>query len=75
METIVVGVRITVLRNVTVRERFKCMFHGKTELHKGTFTYWYPVKDTTYARLVHQLERWYKGKIRVQYGIAGTVEL
>jgi len=75
-EQILVGVVISVLKQgVTVPAKYKTMFHGQTTLYKGTYTWWYPVKNITYARMVHEIERWYKGKIRIQYGIAGTMEI
>ena len=74
-EQLIVGVVIQVKREVTLPDRYKVMFHGKTELKPGTFIWWYPVKNTTYARLVHEVERWYKKQIKIQYGIAGTMEV
>ena len=75
-EQILVGVIISVLKpNVTVPSTYKTMFHGQTKLHKGTYVWWFPVKNVTYARMVHEIERWYKGKIKIQYGVAGTMEI
>lgn len=74
-EQIIVGTIIKVLKPVTLPSRYKTMFHGQTNLKPGTFVWWYPVKNITYARLVHEIERWYKGKIKIQYGIAGTMEI
>lgn len=74
-EQILVGVQIKVLKEVTLPGRYKTMFHGKTNLKPGTFMWWYPVKNITYARLVHEIERWYKGKIKIMYGVAGTMEI
>lgn len=74
-EQIIVGVLIHVLKPVKLSSRYKTMFHGDTNLKKGTYVWWYPVKNITYARLVHEIERWYKGKIRIQYGVAGTMEV
>ena len=74
-DEIVVGVLIKVLRKTEVPERYKTMFHGKTELDPGTFVWWYPVKNVTYARLVHEIERWYGSDIKIQYGVAGSMEV
>ena len=35
----------------------------------------YPIKNVEYARLIHEVERWYKGKIKIIYGIAGSAEV
>jgi hypothetical protein len=51
------------------------MFHGQTHITRGTYMYWYPVRNTTYARMVHEVERWYKDKITIKYGLAGTTEV
>ena len=74
-EQIIVGIVIQVLQEVTLPERYKVMFHGHTELKPSTYIWWYPVKNITYARLVHEVERWYKDKIKITYGIAGTMEV
>lgn len=74
-EQIIVGVVIQVKKPVVLPERYKTMFHGQTDLKPGTFIWWYPVKNITYARLVHEIERWYKGIIKITYGIAGTMEI
>lgn len=74
-EQLIVGVVIRVLKPVTLPERYKTMFHGQTDLKPSTYVWWYPVKNTTYARLVHEVERWYKGSIKIQYGIAGSMEI
>lgn len=74
-EQIIVGVQIVVNKPCKISSRYKGMFHGQTNLTRGTYMYWYPVKNTTYARMVHEVERWYKGKITIKYGIAGTMEL
>lgn len=74
-EQIIVGVMIKVLKPVTMPPRYKTMFHGQTDLKPSTYVWWYPVKNTEYARLVNEVERWYKGKIRIQYGVMGTMEI
>ena len=55
--------------------RYKTMFHGQTNLKPSTYVWWWPVKNIEYARLVHEIERWYKGKIKIQYGVMGTMEV
>ena len=74
-ECIIVGVQIVVKKPVTVKDIYKSMFHGQTHLDRGTYMYWYPVKNTTYSRMVHQVERWYKDSIQIKYGVAGTMEV
>lgn len=74
-EVLMVGVQIFVKKPCTIPDRYKCMFHGQTNLSRGTYMYWFPVKNTTYARLVHEVERWYKRYITIKYGIAGTAEI
>ena len=74
-ETLIVGVQIVVKKPVTVRDIYKSMFHGETNLTRGTYMYWYPCKNTTYSRMVHQVERWYKDSIQIKYGVAGTMEI
>ena len=74
-ETLIVGVQIVVKRPCTVPSKYKCMFHGQTNLTRGTYIYWYPCKNTTYSRLVHEVERWYKKDIQIRYGVAGTMEI
>ena len=74
-ETLIVGVQIVVKKPCTIPARYKCMFHGQTNLYKGTYMYWFPVKNTTYARMVHEVERWYKDLITIKYGVAGTSEI
>lgn len=74
-ETIIVGVQIVVNKPCVVLPKYKGMFHGQTNLKKGTYMYWFPVKNISYARMVHEVERWYKGKITIKYGLAGTVEM
>lgn len=74
-ETLLVGVQICVKKPCTLPARYKGMFHGQTNLSKGTYMYWYPVRNTTYARMVHEVERWYKDKITIKYGLAGTMEI
>lgn len=74
-EEIVVGVVIKVLREVTMPARYKTMFHGQTKLKPGFYIWWYPIKNVTYARLINEVDRWYKGKIKIIYGIAGSIEV
>ena len=74
-DTIVVGVLIKVLKPVTVHPKYKTMFHGHTDLMPGTYVWWYPVKNMAYTRLIYECERRYKGYIKNQYGVAGTVEM
>ena len=74
-EQIICGVQIVVKRPCTIPSKYKCMFHGHTNLQKGTYMYWFPVKNTTYARIVHEVERWYKNNIEIKYGVAGTIEV
>lgn len=74
-ETLIVGVQIVVKKPCTVPAKYKGMFHGQTELQRGTYMYWYPCKNVTYSRMVHEIERWYKGKIQIKYGVAGTAEI
>lgn len=74
-EQIMVGVRIKVLKEVTLPSTYKTMFHGHTHLKPSTYFWWFPVKNVTYARMVHEIERWYKGKIKIEYGYAGSAEV
>lgn len=74
-EQILVSVRIKVLREVTLPSTYKTMFHGDTHLKPGTYFWWYPVKNITYARMVHEVERWYKEKIKLEYGYGGVTEV
>lgn len=74
-EQIVIGVMIQVLKPVTVRSRYKTIFHGQTNLKSGNFVWWYPIKNIEYSRLINEVSRWYKGKIKVNFGLAGTVEV
>ena len=57
------------------KAEYKTMFHGNTHLTPSTYFWWFPVKNITYARMVHQIERWYKGKIKIEYGYAGSAEM
>ena len=72
-ETIVVGVLLKVKSKTVFPDRYKGMFHGKTEVEPGSYVYWYPAKNTTYARLIHELERWYN--VKTEYGVLGTMEI
>ena len=72
-EVLLVGVRIWIPKTTKVAERYKCIFHGKTELSRGHYFYWYPCKSIEHSRLIHQLERWYK--IKIQYGYGGSIEV
>lgn len=74
-EQLLVGVLIKVLKPITIPSKYKTMFHGQTNLKPSTYVWWYPVKNIEYARMVHEVERWYKGEIKIQYGIAGTMEI
>ncbi len=74
-ETLLVGVQIFVKKPCTVPSKYKCIFHGQTNLSRGTYMYWFPVKNTTYARLIHEIERWYSKDITIKYGVAGTMEI
>jgi hypothetical protein len=74
-EQLVMGVVIRVLKPVKMPERYKTMFHGHTDLKPSFYIWWYPIKNVEYARLIHEVERWYKGKIRIIYGIAGSAEV
>ena len=74
-EVLLVGVQIVVKKECTLPERYKGMFHGQIHITRGTYMYWYPVRNTTYARMVHEVERWYKDKITIKYGLAGTTEV
>ena len=74
-EMIISGVLIKVLKPVKLPSRYKTMFHGQTNLKPSTYVWWWPVKNVEYARLVHEIERWYKGKIKIQYGVMGTMEV
>lgn len=72
-EVLMVGVLLRVRKPVTVDERFKSIFHGKTKIPVGSYVYWYPIKNLTYSRKVNELSRRYK--IKVEYGIAGSAEI
>ena len=72
-EILVVGVIIEVDHNITLPERYKGIFKGKTEISRGKYSYWYPVKNTSYSRLVNELKIRYGLKLR--YGVAGTMEV
>ena len=72
-EILVAGVIIDVPRDTVLPDEFKTMFHGETNVKRGKYTWWYPVKNTTYARLVNKLTLRYG--IKVKYGIAGTMEV
>ena len=72
-ETIIVGIVIEVNKNITLPERYKAMFKGKTEIQRGKYTYWYPVKNNEYARKVNELKRWYR--LKIKYGLMGTMEI
>lgn len=74
-ETLIVGVQIVVKQPCTVPAKYKGMFHGQTKLTRGTYMYWYPCKNVTYSRMVNEIERWYKDKIQIRYGVAGTAEI
>ncbi|MBR4396940.1 MAG: hypothetical protein IKS93_03705 [Methanobrevibacter sp.] len=74
-EVLVVGVQIQVKKNCTLPARYKGMFHGQTNIKRGTYMYWFPVKNVSYARMVHEVERWYKRYITIKYGVAGTMEM
>lgn len=74
-EMLLCGVQIVVKRPCTVPSKYKGMFHGQTNLTRGTYMYWFPVKNTTYARMVHEVERWYSKNIQIKYGVAGTIEV
>jgi hypothetical protein len=74
-ETLIVGVQIVVKRRCNIPSRYKGMFHGHTNLERGTYMYWFPVKNTSYARMVHEVERWYKDTITIKCGVAGTMEI
>lgn len=74
-ETIIVGVIIKVLKPVTLPDKYKTMFHGNTNLKPSTYVWWYPVKNNIYAKLVYEIQRWYKREIKIMYGIAGTMEI
>ena len=72
-ETLIVGVIIEVGQNTTLPEKFKGIFKGKTEIERGKYSYWYPVKNTSYSRLVNELKVHYG--LGVQYGVMGTMEI
>ena len=72
-ETLIVGVIIEVKRNTTLPDKYKGVFKGKTEIERGKYSYWYPVKNTSYARLINELARWYG--LTVKYGLMGTMEI
>lgn len=72
-EQILVGVIIEVYRNTKLPEKYKGIFHGETDIKKGKYTYWYPVKNTSYSRMVNELN--WKYGMKVRYGIAGTMEI
>lgn len=72
-EVIVVGVLIKVKEPTTVPEKYKGIFHGHTEIEKGSYVYWYPARDTSYSRLINELERWYG--MKMEYGVLGTMEI
>ena len=72
-ETLIVGVIIEVDKNTVLPEKYKGVFKGKTEIERGKYSYWYPVKNTAYSRLVNELNRWYGFKVK--YGVMGTMEI
>lgn len=72
-EVLMVGALITVKKDTVFPDRYKGVFHGKTEVPRGRYVYWYPIKNTTYSRMVNELQRWYG--VSVEYGIAGTAEI
>lgn len=74
-EQIIVGAVIQVFKPVTVHPKYKTIFHGQTKLMPGNFVWWHPIKNTKYAVLVNELQRKYKGIIKVNFGLAGVVEV
>ena len=72
-ETLIVGVIIEVPKNTTLPDKYKGVFHGETEIKHGKYSYWYPVKNTSYSRMVNELNKRYGFKIR--YGVMGTMEI
>lgn len=72
-EVIVVGVLLKTRKKVTLPEDYKCIFKGKTEIEPGSYVYWYPAKNTSCARMIHELERWYDFK--TEYGVLGSMEI
>ena len=72
-ETIIVGVIIEVRKNIVLPDKYKCIFKGETHIQRGNYTYWYPVKNLHYSRLVNELHLRYG--IKVKYGVMGTMEI
>ena len=72
-ETLIVGVIIEVVQNIILPEKFKGIFNGKTEIERGKYSYWYPVKNTSYSRLINELKVHYG--LNVKYGVMGTMEI
>ena len=72
-ETLIVGVVIDVYKKTVFPDRFKVIFKGKTEVQRGRYTWWYPVKHVAYARLVNELKLRYG--CATKYGVMGTMEL
>ena len=72
-EVLVVGVIIEVPHNTVLPERYKGIFRGKTDVQRGKYTYWYPVKNTSYSRMINELKNRYGFGLR--YGVAGTMEV
>lgn len=72
-ETLIVGAMIKVKKNIKLPDKFKCIFKGKTNIERGTYPFWYPVKNTGYSRLVNELKIRYG--IKVEYGVMGTMEI
>lgn len=72
-ETLIVGVIIECYKKTTVPERFKGIFKGQTEIERGKYTYWYPIKNPSHSRLVNLLKLRYG--MGVKYGVAGTMEI
>ena len=64
---------IEVRKKTVLPEKYKGVFHGETVIERGSYSYWYPVKNTSYSRMVNEL-KWKYG-FKVRYGIMGTMEL
>lgn len=72
-EVLIVGVLLKVRKPIVVDDKFKGIFHGKTRIPVGSYVYWYPIKNPSYSRKVNELSKRYK--IKVEYGIAGSIEI
>lgn len=67
----VARLRIYVKRDFTLKEKYKSIFHGKTDIAVGTYQYSFPICNYHKERLVSDFVKQYSKHIKYDFALNG----